>query len=77
MSTYVVPAAGYLLSDEGHAHLCRLTEHLALLVVLAKGYTPPAEGAYPPVEMFQWAAVLSSIADGLDVVLGSLEREIT
>jgi len=75
MSTYVVPAAGYVLSEEGHAQLCRLTEHLWLLAELAKGYTPPADSPSSPIEGFHWGAGLETIADGLDDLLGGLQRQ--
>lgn len=75
MSTYVVPATGYVLSEEGHAQLCRLTEHLWLLTELAKGYTPPADSPPSPIEGFHWGAGLETIADGLDDVLGGLQRQ--
>ncbi|MFT3667770.1 MAG: hypothetical protein QM795_04085 [Pseudoxanthomonas sp.] len=72
MSTYVIPTAGYLLSEEGHAQLCRLTEHLWLLAELAKGYTPAADSPSSPIEGFHWGAGLETIAEGLDGVLGGL-----
>lgn len=75
MSTYVVPATGYLLSEEGHAQLCRLTEHLWLLAELAKGYTPPADSASSPIEGFHWGAGLETVADGLDDVLSGLHMQ--
>lgn len=75
MPTYVVPAAGYLLNEQGQAQLCRLTEHLWLLAELAKGYAPPADSASPPIEGFHWGAGLETIASGLDEVLGGLRRQ--
>lgn len=75
MSTYVVPTAGYLLSEQGQAQLCRLTEHLWLLAELAKGYAPPADSASPAIEGFHWGAGLETIADGLDDVLAGLRRQ--
>lgn len=75
MSTYVVPAAGYLLSEQGQTQLCRLAEHLWLLAELAKGYTPHADSSPSAIEAFHWGAGLANIADGLDRVLGDLQRQ--
>lgn len=68
-----VPAVGYRLSSEGHAQLCRITEHLLLLAELAKGYSPPDDKSSLPITVPQWVGCLLSISDGLDAVLGSLE----
>ena len=70
MSTYTAPAVGYLLSEEGHAQLCRLAEHLWLLAELASGYNQLPDSPGP--SGVHWAAGLTNIADNLDAVLGSL-----
>lgn len=72
MSTHVGSAAGYLLSEDGHARLCRLVERLGLLAELARGYVPPAASPSPILGAHSWSATLGDLADGLDTVLGEL-----
>lgn len=73
MSPHPAPAACYLLSEDGHAQLCRLAEHLYLLARLARAYAPDevddAPASIPPT---QWAASLHVCGDILDGALAGL-----
>lgn len=72
MSTHVGSAAGYLLSEDGHARLCRLVERLGLLAELARGYVPLPASPSPILGAHSWSATLGDLADGLDAVLGDM-----
>jgi len=72
MPTHIGSAGGYLLSEDGHARLCRLVERLDLLAELARGYVPPAASPSPILGTHYWSASLGDLADGLDAVLGDM-----
>jgi hypothetical protein len=72
MSPHPAPVAAYLLSEDGHARLCRLVERLGLLAELARGYVPPAASPSPILGAHYGSASLGDLADGLDAVLGDM-----
>lgn len=73
MSKHVGSATGYLLSEDGHAELCRLTEHLYLLACLTRAYAPGAPDEEPiPIPPTHWAASLQLWGDTLERTLAAL-----